>query len=167
MSEFEKTRGAHVRFEFLKKVYTYEILRADEARGDDEQVRLHRAYAMRAYMLYLIDTVMFVDKSVTYTYVVYLRYFEDFQRIHEDNWDVVCLVYLYLKLSEGTRWKTKQITNNITLLTIIFICLLIFVSFSLIFTTPLLMIHVLQHFSGLDPLALPVHLRLVVRTNLH
>ncbi|CAL5199212.1 unnamed protein product [Lathyrus oleraceus] len=29
----------------------------------------------------------------------------------------VCLVYLYSKLSDGCRWKTKQVTRNITLLT--------------------------------------------------
>lgn len=42
----EKIKGAHARFEFLEKVYTGELLRAEQARGDDEQVGLHRAYAM-------------------------------------------------------------------------------------------------------------------------
>ncbi|XP_050890136.1 uncharacterized protein LOC127095499 [Lathyrus oleraceus] len=98
MMEFKKTIGAHARFEFLKMVYTNEILRADEARCNDEQVVLHRAYAMRAYLLYLVGTAIFMDNSVTYMDVIYLRYFENFERIHEYNWEVACLVYLYSKL---------------------------------------------------------------------
>lgn len=85
MREFGKTRGCHARFEFLKKVYTYEILRAEEAIGDDEQVGLHIAYAMRAYLLYLVGITILVDKSATYIDVIYLRYFEDFKRVHEYN----------------------------------------------------------------------------------
>lgn len=64
--EFEKTRGAHARFEFLKKVYTYDILRAKQARSDNEQVGLHRAYGMRVYLIYLVSTMIFMDKSATY-----------------------------------------------------------------------------------------------------
>ncbi|XP_050893761.1 protein MAIN-LIKE 1-like [Lathyrus oleraceus] len=52
MSEFENTIRAHARFEFLKKVYTYDILIADKAIGDDEQEGLYRTYAMRAYLLF-------------------------------------------------------------------------------------------------------------------
>lgn len=40
LRDMENTIGAHARFEFLKKVYTYDILRVERARGDDEQVRL-------------------------------------------------------------------------------------------------------------------------------
>lgn len=58
--------------------------------------------------------------------------------------------------------------GSITLLTVIFIGLLIFMChFCYIFEPPLLMIDVFQHFLGLDPLTLPVHLRLVVCTDLY
>lgn len=36
ITELEKTIGGHSRFEFLKKVDTYELLRVEQARGDDE-----------------------------------------------------------------------------------------------------------------------------------
>ncbi|XP_050878283.1 protein MAINTENANCE OF MERISTEMS-like [Lathyrus oleraceus] len=113
MSEMERTKGAHARFEFLKKVYTYELLRAQHARGDNEQVGLHKVYAIIAYLLYLVGIAIFVDKSATYTDLVYLRYFEDFKRIHEYNWGTTCLVYLYSKLSEGCRCKMKQVIGSI------------------------------------------------------
>lgn len=37
MKEFETTRGAHARFRFPEKVCTYELLRAQQATGDDEK----------------------------------------------------------------------------------------------------------------------------------
>lgn len=72
MREFEATRKAQARFRFLEKVYTNELLRAKHTTGDDEHVIQHITYAMRAYLLYLIDTIIFVDKSVTYVDVIYL-----------------------------------------------------------------------------------------------
>lgn len=72
-------------------------------------------------MLYLVGTFIFMDKSVTYTDVDYLWYFVDFEGIHEYNWWAVCLVYLYLKLRDGCMWKTKQVTSNMTLLTVIIV----------------------------------------------
>ena len=78
--------GAHARFEYLKKIYEAEIFIAKQAAGDDEQVADHKVHAMRAYQLYLVGTFIFVDKSVSYTDVIYLQYFLDFERIHEYNW---------------------------------------------------------------------------------
>ncbi|CAL5208852.1 unnamed protein product [Lathyrus oleraceus] len=82
MNELDMTMEAHVRFEYLKKVYTYELRRAHQTTCDEEQVGLHRGHALRAYLLYLVGTMIFMDKSASYTYVVYLRYFQDFERIH-------------------------------------------------------------------------------------
>lgn len=147
MAEMDGTRGAHARFKFLKKVCTYELQRVKQAKGDDEHVGLHITYSMREYLLYFVGTVIFVDKSSAYTDVIYLQYFEDFEWIHEYNWGAAYLVYLYSKLSGGYTCKTKQVTCSITLLTIIFIGLLMFLfPFHFIFTTPLLMIHVFQTF---------------------
>ena len=85
MKELGKTNGAHAKFVYLKKVYEDAILSAQHVDGDDEQVVIHIPYALRAYLLYLVDTTIFMDKSATYTYIVYLRYFVDFERIHEYN----------------------------------------------------------------------------------
>lgn len=85
MEELDKIRGAQARFVYLKKVYEDAILSAQQADGDDEQVALHKSYALRAYLFYLVGTGIFVDKSPTYIYVVYLRYFVDFELIQEYN----------------------------------------------------------------------------------
>lgn len=107
MDELDKTMGAHARFVYLKKVYEDALMYAQHADCDDEQVVLHISHALRSYLLYLVGIVIFIDKSVTYTDVVYLRYFVDFERIHEYNWGLDCLVYLYSKLRKGYMWKTK------------------------------------------------------------
>lgn len=122
---------------------------------------------MRAYLLYLVGIMIFMVKSPTYTNVIYLWYFQDFEWIHDYNWGAACLINLYSKYSEGFRWKMKQVTGSITLLTIIFIGFLIFqCHFHFIFTTLLIMICVCQTFLGLDPSALPMHLRLGECTDL-
>lgn len=74
MDEVDKTRGAHTIFVYLKKVYEDALLSAQQADGNDEQVVLHILHALRAYLLYLVGTVIFLDKSATYTDVIYLCY---------------------------------------------------------------------------------------------
>ncbi|XP_050914136.1 protein MAIN-LIKE 1-like [Lathyrus oleraceus] len=71
MDELDKIRGAHARFVYLKKVYEDALLSAHQADGDDEPVALHTSYALRVYLLYLVGTTIFMDKSVTYTDVIY------------------------------------------------------------------------------------------------
>lgn len=49
-----------------------------------------------------------MDKSATNIDVVYLTFFIDFEHIHEYNYGVACLVYLYLNLGETCLWKTYK-----------------------------------------------------------
>lgn len=69
----------HVRFGFLEKVYTYELLRAQHVTSDNEKIAHYRAYVMRGYLLYLVGTGIFVDKRATYMDVIYMRYFDVFE----------------------------------------------------------------------------------------
>ena len=85
LEEIDKTRGCHVRYSYLATVFTTELARAREAVGDEEQVTVHRRCAMRAYLLYLVGTHIFVDTSATYTDIMYLQYFDDFEAIHQWN----------------------------------------------------------------------------------
>lgn len=61
--------------------------------GDDEQVMYLRAYAMSSYLLYLVGTPIFVDKSSYYVDVIYLKYVTDLKRIHKYNWGVFAGVF--------------------------------------------------------------------------
>ncbi|XP_050902789.1 protein MAIN-LIKE 1-like [Lathyrus oleraceus] len=72
MNEVDRSRGAHARFEFLRNIYETEIQRAEQDDGDAEQVMVHKSHALRAYLLFFVGTLIFMDKSATYTDIVYL-----------------------------------------------------------------------------------------------
>lgn len=56
-----------------------------DVEGDDTQVEHHRTCALRCYLLFLVDTSMFMGKNATLIDVVYLQYFIDLTTIHEYN----------------------------------------------------------------------------------
>lgn len=62
--------------------------------------------------MFFVSTTIFVEKSVTYVDVVYLKYFINIYMIHKYNLRVSCLVYLYFKIDEVSQWKTRRVTKN-------------------------------------------------------
>lgn len=56
-----------------------------EAEGDEEHVLYRRRCALSSYLMYLINTAIFVDKSVTYVDLIHLTYFIDLEMIHKYN----------------------------------------------------------------------------------
>lgn len=88
LKEIEYIRGVHDRFKFLESLYAHHLTAAMQAKGDDEHVMYRKA--LRSYLTYLVGTSIFVDKSVDYVYMVYVRYFTDFEQIHEYNWRGTC-----------------------------------------------------------------------------
>lgn len=103
----DETRGCHARFSFLDELYINHLDAVVEVDGDDSQVLHQRTCGLRSYLVYLVGTYIFVDKGVYYADVVYLRYFIDFEHIHEYNWGVAFLVYLCSGLGETFLWKTR------------------------------------------------------------
>lgn len=92
MYELESIRGDHDKFQFLEIMYTQQLQAVEQSAGDDDQVMQYRAYALWAYLLYLVGTFIFMDNMATYTNVVYLKYSSNLERIHEYKWGDVCLV---------------------------------------------------------------------------
>lgn len=151
-------------------MYAQQLHDAEQATCDDEHDTQHKTYAMRAYLLYLVGTPIFMEKSVTYVNVIYMRYLDDSEHIHEYNWGTTCLVYMYSKLVEGCMWKNKHVISSITLLTLIFMHHLVFVSdFHNTFATSIFASFtndLYVPFSGLDPPAIPTHNRMVMYADL-
>ena len=54
LEEVDKTRGAHVRFSFLKRRFDDELAEARQAEGDPAEIEIHRQRVLRCYFLYLI-----------------------------------------------------------------------------------------------------------------
>lgn len=53
------TRGYHAIFGVLERLYAHLLIALEEVDGDDEHVMEHKPYALRAYMLYMVDTSIF------------------------------------------------------------------------------------------------------------
>lgn len=51
----------------------------------DAHVTYHVVCALRIYFIFLVDTSIFVDKSLTYVDIAYIEYFMDMNMIHEYN----------------------------------------------------------------------------------
>lgn len=68
--EMDDTRVCSIRFSYPKKLYIDQLAEVVEV---DAQVLHHRACALRPYLMYLVETFIFMDKSVYYVDVVYLR----------------------------------------------------------------------------------------------
>lgn len=84
--EINDTRGCHAKFKFQERLYICHLDVKVGVGGDDVQVVHHRVCALRSYLLYLVDTSIFVDKSAYYIDVVYLIHFINLERIHKYNW---------------------------------------------------------------------------------
>ncbi|CAL5209205.1 unnamed protein product [Lathyrus oleraceus] len=60
MKEVEDTLGCHDRFVFLDRLYNQQLTAVSQTTGDDERVMQHKAYSLRAYLLYLVVIFFFV-----------------------------------------------------------------------------------------------------------
>src|SRR4051812_2280890 len=71
--------------------------------------------------MHVLGTPCFVDKSASCYDVTYFPYFMDLYTVHQWNWGVATLAYIYQKLNEASNWRTRQLTRSCTLLTVRFI----------------------------------------------
>lgn len=53
--------------------------------GANAYVSYPKVFALKTYFQILVDTVIFVDKSVIYVDIVYIKYFMDMEMIHQYN----------------------------------------------------------------------------------
>lgn len=83
--DIDDTIVCYIGFGFLEKLYKYHLDAKIEADGDDAHV-IHRIVcALRLYLMFLVSTSIFMDKSVYYVDVVYLSYFIELERVHKYN----------------------------------------------------------------------------------
>nr|XP_004487257.2 protein MAIN-LIKE 1-like [Cicer arietinum] len=102
--ETRKTRGAHYRLDWLKEVFR----RQCAAERFD--------CAARAYLLNLVGSTIFADKSHTLVDAKYLPLFRYLDGIDRYAWGTAALVVLYDYLSDACYYDTKQLGGYMTLL---------------------------------------------------
>ena len=117
--EVTKTKGAHCRFGYLKRIFKERLLQqlplANEY-GVTEEVRGLRDQAVRIYLLYLVGISLITDKSQNIVDVVYLRYFRDLDVVADYSWRAAALARLYRELNNASYWNCGQESGYLTLL---------------------------------------------------
>ncbi|XP_058761986.1 protein MAIN-LIKE 2-like [Vicia villosa] len=116
LEEVERTRGAHVKFQTLQRIYHTELTATHQAAGDEADADIHRERVLRCYFLYLIGTQLFMSTSSTFTDVVYLTYLSDIVRVREYKWGAATHAYTYHRQGEGCLWKARTVAGSCTLL---------------------------------------------------
>lgn len=71
--EIDYTKGYNARLSFLETLYRDHLVAPVEADSDDAWVVYHRECALKAYLMFLVGTPIFVEKSETYVDVIYMR----------------------------------------------------------------------------------------------
>lgn len=61
--EIDNTRWCHARFTFMDELYKNPMVATVEADDDDAHVLHHKANALRSYLMYLVNTSIFMVKS--------------------------------------------------------------------------------------------------------
>ncbi|XP_058771909.1 protein MAIN-LIKE 1-like [Vicia villosa] len=86
--ECQATSGELIRFSNLRELYEDHLVAAAEVEeeGDAFYVEYHRCITLRCWFMFLVGTMLFVDKSANYVDMTYLRYFIDLSRVQEWNW---------------------------------------------------------------------------------
>lgn len=113
--ELHDAKGAHVRFWWLGTQYL-KLLTYARTVEDEEEREMWRVRTVRCYLLYLVGTTLFTDKSANYVDVKYLSLFEDLSSVHQYAWGPATLAWLYHYLGDSTFFKKAQICGYLCLL---------------------------------------------------
>jgi hypothetical protein len=78
--DVRKTKGAHIRFIFLKELITRRLNRMKKARNEKDQdsEEKYMLFVMRAYLVLLVGTTIFSNKTKNCADLTYLDYFRHF-----------------------------------------------------------------------------------------
>jgi hypothetical protein len=96
-NEVRKTKGAHIRFVFLKELITRHLERMKTARRDKDTDGEEKAkeLVMRAYLMLLVGTTIFSNKAKNYVDLTYLDYFRHLDRVPSYALGTAALAFLY------------------------------------------------------------------------
>lgn len=69
----------------------------------------------RGYLLWLLGSTLFVDRSCTSVSAHYLPYLLDLDKVKDYAWGAACLAYLYRQLGVASRFNNAQLGGCLTL----------------------------------------------------
>lgn len=96
--ELVHVQGTLVQLEWLRSIFN---------NVDDEFDSTQIECVAKAYLLFLLGCMLFVDKSSTRVWVAYLEYLKKLYEVQEYPWGVATLAHLYRHLGFATRMEVK------------------------------------------------------------
>jgi hypothetical protein len=96
-NEVRKTKGAHIRFVFLKELISRHLDRMRTTRRDKDPDGEEKAkeLEMRVYLMLLVGTTIFSNKAKNYVDLTYLDYFRHLDRVPSYALGTAALAFLY------------------------------------------------------------------------
>jgi len=109
--EVTKTKGAHCRFNYLRRIFKERMLALETKYGVTPEVRRLWDQVVRIYVLYLVRITLFTDKSATVVDVVYMRYIRDVDLVDGYSWGAAALAHLYRE-NKAARWNCGRVCQD-------------------------------------------------------
>ena len=106
-AETHQCRGPHVRLSWLREVYRSRC----SARQWTE--------AARAYLLHLVGSTIFANKSAAFIGVVWLEVFRELDECSTYAWGAATLTHMYEHLNDASMSRTRQLGGYVSLLQVL------------------------------------------------
>ncbi|CAJ2647685.1 unnamed protein product [Trifolium pratense] len=114
---FIDTHGPHITYGDLAFVYTTRWEEIDKAVSENRpmhEITVLRQQCIRAFLLFLVCTTIFSNRSQFYVDVVYLSYFQDLSDVNQWNWGVAALTYLQHYLDDSCKAGGMQVAGYLS-----------------------------------------------------
>ena len=123
-AEAKTKYGDRINYPTLKWLYEEHLTEArrldDPHTREERQERdRRRQWCVMSFLLYLVDCVLFTNKTNKHIDLIYLDCMADLQAIGKWSWGGVTLAYLYDYLDDSVRQNNKTMTGCVTILTVI------------------------------------------------
>jgi hypothetical protein len=117
-NEMVKMKGLHVKHTYLQTHFQTLMGHIDDYEVDENQdeVLRHQNFALRSYLLLLVDYTIFADTSKNCVYIHHVKNFDDLETVSEIAWGPSALVCLYKGLTACTAPFVSTLVGYMTLL---------------------------------------------------
>lgn len=101
-----RAQSSYLREEFDRHVLVVKVVEED---GDDVEAHVHRQIMVSVYLIFMVWSAIFTNKSNAYTHLVYIRIYRDLEMMDDYTWGNATLTYLYMELNVATKNRTKKL----------------------------------------------------------
>ncbi|XP_026424036.1 protein MAIN-LIKE 1-like isoform X1 [Papaver somniferum] len=88
----------------------------DKFKSKENDSKKRKEQCARAYLLYVIGSIICSDKSGASVHVYFLQCLEDLNRVNTYSWATACLAWIYHHLGQGSRSEVSSMAGCMTVL---------------------------------------------------